>query len=123
RASDFMGTPGLSGLASPYPRVPVFASPMERMMRVRAELVCCLFIAACSDATKPTSNDNDDLTISAAKGGGGGGGGGGTRINSITVAPPSATIQAGATTQLTATSKPSATATFTWSTSNGSVAT
>ena len=89
-------------------------------MRARAAIVCCLLIAACNDATRPTSNDNDDLTISAAKGGSGGGS---TKVNSVNVTPPSETIQAGATVQLTATSKPSTSATFTWSTSNGAVAT
>lgn len=78
--------------------------------------VCCMMIVACNDATKPT-NTNDDLAISAAKGSGG------TKINSVTVTPPSATIQVGGTVQLSAASKPTASSSFTWSTSNGAVAT
>ena len=87
------------------------------MKRMFTAVACCLLLAACNDATKPTNNDNSDLTTSAAKGGGGG-----PAVKNITVSPSSATIQAGNTVQLTATSKPAG-VTVTWSTSNGSIAT
>jgi hypothetical protein len=91
---------------------------MEKMMKtVFKAAVCCMLVAACNDATKPTDNDNSDLTTSAAKGSGGG-----PAVKNVTVSPSSATIQEGNTVQLTATTKPAGSA-VTWSTSNGSVAT
>jgi len=86
-------------------------------MRVTIAAACCILLAACKEAPTSATNDNDNLTISAAKGGGGG-----PSVKNVTVTPSSATIQAGNTVQLTATSKPAG-ATFTWSSSNQSVAT
>ena len=87
-------------------------------MRVMPVVACCLLIAACREAPTSATIENDDLQISAAKGGGGS-----PKVNSVTVTPPSATIQAGNTVQLTATSKPASSPTFTWASSNQSVAT
>jgi len=87
-------------------------------MRVMPVVACCFLIAACREAPTSATIENDDLQISAAKGGGGS-----PKVNSVTVTPPSATIQAGNTVQLTATSKPASSPTFTWASSNQSVAT
>ena len=89
-------------------------------MQIRNVTLAFVLFAACTDA--PTSVDgtaNDNLRVSLAKGSGGGT----TKVNSVTVTPASASIQAGATFQLRATSKPSSSVTFAWSTTNQSVAT
>ncbi len=86
-------------------------------MRVFTAAACCLLLAACKETPTSVSDDNNSLTISAAKGGGGG-----PAVKNVTVSPSSATIQAGNTVQLSATSKPAG-ATFVWASSNQSVAT
>ena len=88
-------------------------------MRIVAVAGCLLLIAACREApTDVKSSSVDELRILSAKGGGGG-----PAVKSITVSPASASIEAGANVQLTATSKPPGTTTFTWSTTNAAVAT
>lgn len=87
------------------------------MIRVMTVVACCVLIAACKEAPTAATSESDNLTISAAKGGGGG-----PTVKNVTVSPPSATIQAGNTVQLAATSKPAG-ATFTWASSNQAVAT
>ena len=90
-------------------------------MRILTTALGLLVIAGCSDTpTAVKGLGNDDLRVSAAKGGPGGGT---IKIKSVNVAPASASIQPGGTIQLTATSKPSASATFVWSSNNLSVAT
>ena len=77
-----------------------------------------LIVAACNERPTATTNDtNSDLNALASRGAPT------TKIKSVAVTPSSGTIQAGGTIQLTATSKPSSTATFAWSSSNQSVAT
>jgi len=90
-------------------------------MRISTIAFALIVVAGCNDTpTAVKGGGKDDLRISAAKGGAGGGT---TRIKSVSVAPASASLQPGGTIQLTATSKPSTSATFTWSSSNQSVAT
>ena len=90
-------------------------------MRILAAALGFLAIAGCTDApTAADGSNNDSLRILSAKGGAGGGT---TKINSVTVTPASASIQAGATIQLAATSKPGTASSFAWATSNASVAT
>ena len=89
-------------------------------MRILTAALGLLVIAGCTDT--PTAVDgsgNDNIRLLSARGGGGGT----TKINSVTVTPASASIQAGATVQLTATSKPGTASTFAWATTNASVAT
>lgn len=83
---------------------------MPHLLRLTAMVAGCLVIASCQPL--PTADSAGDL--SAARGGGG--------VKSVTVSPSSATIQAGATVQLAATTKPASSATFVWSSSNSSVA-
>jgi Big-like domain-containing protein/calcineurin-like phosphoesterase family protein len=72
--------------------------------------------AACSDTSAPTATDT--LSPSFAKGGQP------KAVKSISVSPSSATVAAGATSQLTATASPPGSATtFTWVSSNTGVAT
>ena len=92
--------------------------PLGETMKKFVAMAGLVLVASCSDAGRVEAPGNDDLTVLAAKGAGGSG-----KINSVTVAPASASIAAGATVQLTATSKPAASATFTWTSSNESVAT
>jgi acid phosphatase type 7 len=80
--------------------------------------VTAIGLAACKESPTGINPSSDDLALRASKGQGGT-----TRINSISVAPSSASIQAGASVQLTATSKPSQATTFAWASSNTSVAT
>ena len=88
-------------------------------MRIVTAAAYLVLFAACRDApTDVNSSALDEVRVSAAKGGGGT-----PKVNSVTVTPASASIQAGANVQLTATSKPSSTATFVWSTTDQSVAT
>lgn len=87
-------------------------------MRIVTVAAYALLIVACNEVTTEVRRGStDDLRVSGAKGGGGG-----PTIKSITVTPASASTEAGATVQLSATSKPAGTATFTWTTSNASVA-
>lgn len=72
--------------------------------------------AACESPSTPhTSTDSASILASRAAPA--------SKIKSVSVSPASASIQIGSTVQLTATSKPSTTATFTWTTSNSGVAT
>ena len=93
-------------------------------MRVRTVIVIASVIGvatlavACYDKTSPTApggGDSIDLATQQA--------GATTKINSVTVTPSSASVVAGQTVQLTATSKPAKAASFAWATSNQSVAT
>ena len=91
-------------------------------MRVFAAVACLMVVASCTDApTRIESPGNQELRVSAAKGGPGGGGS--VKIKTVTVSPTTASIQAGATVQLSATTKPASSATFQWSSSNNSIAT
>jgi len=73
-------------------------------------------LVACSDTSAPRASDT--LAPSLAKGGAA------NKLKSISVSPSSATVDAGATVQLTATATPRGSATtFTWSSSNTAVAT
>ena len=75
-------------------------------------------IVACQDTPTSVSGPSSaEVDLRNAKGGGGG-----PAVKNVTVAPSSASIQAGGTVQLTATTKPSGTA-VTWASSNSSVAT
>ena len=87
-------------------------------MRIVTAAAYVLLFAACRETpTDVNSSPVDELQVSAAKGGGGS-----PRINSVTVTPASASIQTGANAQLSATSKPSSTSTFVWSSTNDAVA-
>jgi hypothetical protein len=91
-------------------------------MRVFAAVACLVVVASCNDGpTRIESPDNQELRVSAAKGGAGGGGS--ARIKSVTVSPATASIEAGNTLQLSATTKPAASVTFEWASSNQSIAT
>lgn len=80
-------------------------------------LVCAVVVVAtCTEPLRPTA-DNSGLTISSTRQQGG------PKIRSVSVSPSSATVAAGATTQLTASTSPSSAAVFAWSTSNSAVAT
>jgi len=84
---------------------------MPHLSRLTAIVAGCLLVASCQPL--PTADSAGDLQ--AARGGAG--------VKSVTVSPSSATIQAGATVQLVATTKPASSATFVWSSSNTAVAT
>ena len=91
-------------------------------MRTFAALACLVAVASCNDApTHIESPNNQDLRVSAAKGGSGGGGS--TRIKTVTVSPATASVEAGSTVQLSATTKPAGSATFEWASSNQTIAT
>lgn len=88
-------------------------------MRIRhaiASTAAALLVLACQDAS-PVTPEESGLTPSAESAAAA------QKIRSVTVTPSSASIQAGGTVQLSATSKPASTSTFTWSSSNPSVAT
>ena len=88
-------------------------------MRIVTVASYALLIVACREGpTEVRPGSTADLRVSAAKGGGGG-----PAIKSIAVTPASASIEAGANVQLTATSKPAGTTAFVWSTTNQAVAT
>ncbi|MEO8192936.1 MAG: Ig-like domain-containing protein [Gemmatimonadales bacterium] len=90
-------------------------------MRLRPILVAAVstaFIVACYNAaTDLNAPDDGSLTPSAARNAPS------QKVKAVTVSPSSASIQAGAQVQLTATSKPPGTTSFVWASSNQSVAT
>jgi hypothetical protein len=77
--------------------------------RISTAMAACLLLASCQ--TVPTEDRGGPLV--AARGGG---------VKSVTVTPSSATIEAGATVQLSARTKPPSNAVFAWSSSNPAVA-
>jgi hypothetical protein len=86
-------------------------------MKIR--LIALLAVAAIACKETPTGVDpsSADISPSAARGAPG------SKIKSVSVTPASATVEIGATVQLTATSKPTQAASFTWASSNNAVAT
>jgi hypothetical protein len=86
---------------------------------MKTRLIALLAVAAIACKESPTGVDpsSADISPSAARGAPA------AKIKSVSVAPASATIQPGATVQLTATSKPTQAPSFTWASSNTSVAT
>ncbi len=91
-------------------------------MRIRAAAVVAvtgtvLFVACYESSTSPTAPSADDLSVTSAQQSNGS-----TKINRVTVSPASASVQAGSTVQLSATSKPPS-STFAWASSNEAVAT
>jgi hypothetical protein len=86
---------------------------------MKRRLIALLAVAAIACKESPTGIDpsSADLSPSLARGAPG------AKIKSVSVSPASATVQAGSTVQLTATSKPTQAPSFTWSSSNNSVAT
>lgn len=90
-------------------------------MRVRKTLTfaaAAIVIAGCQESpTSASDSSTATLTTSQARGAGA------TKIKTITVSPSFSSIQAGASVQLTATTKPASTSLIAWSSSNQSVAT
>ncbi len=83
-------------------------------------LLALIFVAACETPTTAPARDTSGLAVLAAKGGGGGAPS--QKVKSVSVSPSSAAIAVGGSAQITATSKPAG-ASFTWASSNNSVAT
>ena len=86
-------------------------------LKLAAAGVVIAFVACQETPTSVSDPSSSELEVRSAKGGGGG-----PAVKNVTVSPSSASIQAGGTVQLTATTKPAGTA-VTWASSNSSVAT
>lgn len=90
-------------------------------MRLRSPLTffaVALVVASCHESpTAVTDSSASSLSVSNARGAGA------AKVKSITISPSSASVQVGASVQLTATTKPATSAIVAWSSSNQSVAT
>jgi acid phosphatase type 7 len=88
-----------------------------KIRNILAPAALVLLGMSCYGERTVTTPESQGLVPSSAKGSGS------PKVNSVTVAPPSAAIQVGSTVQLTATSKPATVTSFVWASSNTAVAT